>query len=145
MRRVIFGVSVLGAFILSACGVKSNTVVMSDVDLRGWQKTATITYDNTSLDERQMSVMLHVNSKFDAECINLEVKMLTPDSLCYEEQVKLTCPATKKIPTAGSIDIEIPYRYGVRLRKKGLYTFELTPTQSVAGIEAIGINFQSDN
>lgn len=145
MRRVIFGASMLGAFILSACGVKSNTVVMGDVDLRGWHNTATITYDNSSLDERQMSVMLHVNSKFDAEYINMEVKMLTPDSLSFEEQVKLTCPATKEIPTAGSIDIEIPYRQNVRLRKKGLYTFELTPMQSVAGIEAVGINFQSDN
>lgn len=142
MRRTIIGI--LCCLTLAACTIAPDTVVMKDVDVSNWKESVSVEFNNDSEQVRNLSITLHVNSRFQAEQIALQVKMYSPDSLYHVEQVHLPCAVEWSQPTASSIDIELPYRQGVRLKCKGKYLFEITPLTSIAGVEAAGINFQAN-
>lgn len=145
MRSVVSNILLLCALAFSACALRPNTVVMEDVNVKHWEQTATIVYNNHSTQERNLSVMLHTTKAFEAEAITLRITMFSPDSLRHSEVVTLPIAPLKSRPSATSTDIEIPYRRGVTLKQEGEYTFQLTPIGSIRGVEAAGINFQSSN
>ena len=142
MHRIILGI--LSCFALSACSIAPDTVVMKDVNVSDWSEAVSIEFNNDSEQERNLSIALHVNSHFEAKQIALQIKTFSPDSLYHTEQVSLPCTAYLSQTTARAVDVEIPYRCNVSLRHKGKYIFEITPLESIAGVEAAGINFQAD-
>lgn len=138
VRVILIGVTVL----LAACSIRPDTVVMSDVDVNDWHKTTTLTYENSAIERCDMNITLHVNRHFSAKEVALQVTMLTPDSLRYTEQVTLPVELAKPMhPSRAATDIELPYRRDIHLKHKGEYTWQITPTEAIDGVEAAGINF----
>lgn len=144
MRRIIWGILCGVMVSLSSCSIMPDVVVMKDVDVNDWHEAISLEWENNSEQERDLSIMLHVNSLFNAEQIALQIKIYSPDSLYHIEQVVLPCTAELSQTTARAIDVEIPYRRNVSLKHKGKYIVEITPLESIAGVEAAGINFQAD-
>ena len=125
------------------CRTTECSVVMEDVDINGWTEEATLSYTNKQTENNyDLSVVLHVNRRFTAKQLSLEITTMTPDSLRYSEQVTLPVNLSWENPTAVTTDIELPYRQDVTLRCEGEYTMVIAPQQSVVGVEAAGINFQ---
>ena len=125
------------------CRTTECSVVMEDVDINDWSEEATLSYTNKQTENNyDLSVVLHVNRRFTAKQLSLEITTMTPDSLRYSEQVTLPVNLSWENPTAVTTDIELPYRQDVMLRCEGEYTMVIAPQQSVVGVEAAGINFQ---
>ena len=125
------------------CRTTECSVVMEDVDINDWSEEATLSYTNKQTENNyDLSVVLHVNRRFTAKQLSLEITTMTPDSLRYSEQVTLPVNLSWENPTAVTTDIELPYRQDVTLRCEGEYTMVIAPQQSVVGVEAAGINFQ---
>ena len=125
------------------CRTTECSVVMEDVDINDWSEEATLSYTNKQTEHNyDLSVVLHVNRRFKAQQLALEITTMTPDSLRYSEQVTLPVSFSWESPTDVTTDIELPYRQDVALRCKGEYKMVIAPQQSVVGVEAAGINFQ---
>ena len=125
------------------CRTTECSVVMEDVDINDWSEEATLSYTNKQTElNYDLSVVLHVNRRFKAKQLELQITTMTPDSLRYTEQVTLPVSFSWESPTTVTTDIELPYRQDVALRCKGEYTMVIAPQQSVVGVEAAGINFQ---
>ena len=128
---------------LTQCHVAESPVAMGDVSIDGWTEPVTVSYKNVNPDAlRDLNVTLHVNRRFKAQNITLEISTFTPDSLRYQESVTLPVKAQWPNTKATTIDIALPYRRDVRFSHEGEYTMILRPLQSVVGVEAAGINFE---
>ena len=135
--------SVVTLLLFVQCRTTECSVVMEDVDINDWSEEATLSYTNKQTEHNyDLSVVLHVNRRFKAQQLSLEITTMTPDSLRYSEQVTLPVNLSWENPTAVTTDIELPYRQDVTLRCEGEYTMVIAPQQSVVGVEAAGINFQ---
>ena len=135
--------SVVTLLLFVQCRTTECSVVMEDVDINDWSEEATLSYTNKQTENNyDLSVVLHVNRRFTAKQLSLEITTMTPDSLRYSEQVTLPVNLSWENPTAVTTDIELPYRQDVTLRCEGEYTMVIAPQQSVVGVEAAGINFQ---
>ena len=145
MQRVLKSIIFCATLILCACNIEPDKVVMCDVHRASWRDAATIAYDNTSIERCDMSVMLHINRSFKAEEVELQITMLTPDSLRYTEQVTLPIKLNDKRGAMAATDVELPYRHNVELRRKGEYVWQITPVEEITGVEAVGISFQINN
>ena len=135
--------AVLAIVLLSSCGVGESVVAMGDVSLEGWNEPVNITYDNSDTSTLlDMDVTLHVNRRFEASSIALEITTLTPDSLRYSESVTLPVRMRWTSNRAKTTDIALPYRRDVHFAHEGEYYISLRPLQNVVGVEAAGITFQ---
>ena len=135
--------SVVTLLLFVQCRTTECSVVMEDVDINGWTEEATLSYTNKQTENNyDLSVVLHVNRRFTAKQLSLEITTMTPDSLRFSEQVTLPVSFLWESPTDVTTDIELPYRQDVALRCKGEYMIVIAPQQSVVGVEAAGINFQ---
>ncbi|MBR3775393.1 MAG: hypothetical protein IKL12_04720 [Alistipes sp.] len=104
----------------------------------------TVTYNNTDTTPlRDLNVTLHINRHFTASDIALEITTLTPDSLRYTESITLPIEAEWPGNNTMAIDVELPYRRDVHFSHEGEYSIILRPLQSLQGVEAAGINFQT--
>ncbi len=144
MRKKVAGILCCVVATLSACSIAPDYVVMTDVNVRSWHKTATLEYVSDSEQERNLSIMLHINSRYEAEHLDLQIKMFSPDSLFFTEEVHLSSTPHRNLPASKSIDVEIPYRRNVRLLHSGKYTVQITPLGTISGVEAVGMNFMAD-
>ena len=141
MQRWLNGIFIGIVILFCSCSKKPDAVVMNDVNISDWSKTTTLVYNNTTIGEVDMSIVLHVNRVFSAEEIALQITMFTPDSLRYTEQVTLPIELKPERPTQAATDIEIPYRRNVEFRRKGEYIWQITPTTALNGVEAAGLSF----
>lgn len=142
-KGILIPVLTAASLLLTQCRMVECNVKVVDVDTRLWSEKATVTFvngDTTSM--RDMNVMLHVNRTFEAERVQLEIGMLTPDSLRYCERVTLPVDIEWGV-NQQYIDVELPYRRNVHLAHEGEYIISLTPVTAVSGVEAAGINFQT--
>lgn len=140
-RGIFLGIAAL----MAACGVQPDMVVMSDVDNSDWSDMATVSYLNSELKECDMSIVLHVNPSFKQKHLALQITMLTPDSLRHTEQVCFDVEHSPQRKTLAATDVEIPYRRNLNLKHKGQYVWQITPSQSIEGVESAGIKFQANN
>ncbi len=135
--------SALTILLLTQCRMSECNVVMADVDIDNWSDETELSYVNQqTVQNYDLSLMLHVNRRFRAEQLEVEVTMLTPDSLRYSERVVLPVEFSWEDTTTPTTDIALPYRTDVNLRCEGEYKMVITPQHSVVGVEAAGINFQ---
>lgn len=140
MRLVLCGIAVL---LFVQCKKAELMVAMSDVNIKNWDETATIKRVNEdTVTYYDLNIVLHVNSHFNSDDIELEVTMTSPDAIRHTERVSLTCNSERDGVAAHSNDIEIPYRRDARLSVEGTYTFSLRPLKPLTGVEAAGIHFQ---
>ena len=133
----------LAIVLLGSCSVGESVVAMGDVSLDGWDEPVSITYHNVDTSSLlDLDVTLHVNRRFEAPSIALEITTFTPDSLRYSESV--TLPVRVRWPSnrAKTTDIALPYRRDVHFAHEGEYHISLRPLQDVVGVEAAGITFQ---
>lgn len=138
-------VAVLASMVLTQCRIAENTVVMEDVNISGWESSTVVKYQNRDTSSlRNMSLALHVNRLYYQEQIEVEICTMSPDSLRFTERVVLPAQAQWPSATAPTVDLEIPYRRDVHLRCEGEYVVSITPERSIRGVEAVGINFQSN-
>lgn len=133
----------LAAVLLVQCSKADLSVSMADVETRPWTKSVTVARINEDTTSRyDLNIVLHVNSRYKAEEIALEIAMFSPDSLCYTERVAIDVISSREGITSQSTDITLPYRRDVRLPAMGNYLFTIQPLQPLVGVEAAGINFQ---
>lgn len=135
---------IISIILFTQCRMSECSVVMTDVDINGWSEEASVSYVNSEESSNyDLSITLHVNRRFTAKRLELEVTTMTPDSLRYSEQVSLPINFSWDSITTATKDIDIPYRQEVNLRCEGEYKLVITPQQSVVGVEAVGVNFQT--
>lgn len=134
---------IVATALFTQCRMAECDVMIVDVNAGMWDDKATLTLvNNDTAAMRDLDLILHVNDNFDAEEIQLDIKVLTPDSLRYTERVAL--PVAARRPKDGQRhDIAIPYRRNVVFRRTGKYAVEITPVEGVSGVEAAGIHFQT--
>lgn len=141
IAKAVIAVATLLLFV--QCRTTECTVEMEDVDINGWSDEITLSYTNDDTTTNyDLSLMLHINRRFAAEQVEVEIITMTPDSLRYGERVSLPVNFEWESPTTPMCDIALPYRKDVHLRCKGEYKMTITPLQSITGVAAAGINFQ---
>ena len=102
-----------------------------------------MSYTNNDTEHNyDLSLVLHINRRFTAKQLDVEIVTMTPDSLRYGERVSLPVNFKWESPTTPMTDVAIPYREDVHLRCKGEYKVTITPLNDVVGVAAAGINFQ---
>ena len=137
-------VAIIAMLVFVQCRTEQSAVAMGDVSIDGWDNPITVTYKNTEADRLcDLGVTLHINRRFATDSVALEITTLTPDSLRYSEVVTLPAKAEWPSKQSTTMDIAIPYRRDVRLMHEGEYYIILRPLQSIEGVEAAGINFQT--
>lgn len=135
--------ALMAVTMFTQCRVAESSVAMRDVSIDGWTEPVTVSYNNTDPTPlRDLNVTLHINRRFNAETIALEITTFTPDSLRYSESVTLPIKETWPNAKATTMDIKLPYRQDVHFGHEGEYIMILRPLQSVVGVEAAGINFE---
>lgn len=136
--------AIIAMLVFVQCRTEQSAVVMGDVSIDGWDNPITVTYKNTEADRLcDLGVTLHINRRYATDSVALEITTLTPDSLRYSEVVTLPAKAEWPSKQSTTMDIAIPYRHDVRLMHEGEYYIILRPLQSIEGVEAAGINFQT--
>lgn len=117
---------------------------MTDVNVRSWSDEASVVRINEDTSAMyDIDIVLHINSHFVAEQIELEITMLSPDSLRYTEQVALRINSLPEGPAAQAMDLRLPYRRDAKLKHIGGYTFNIRPLKPLVGIEAAGVYFEA--
>ena len=135
--------AILSVILLGSCRTTESVVAMGDVSIDGWGEPVSVTYYNSDTSSPlDLDVTLHINRRFTAPSIALEITTFTPDSLRYSESV--TLPVRVRWPSnrAKTTDIALPYRRDVHFAHKGEYHISLRPLQDIVGVEAAGITFQ---
>ena len=137
-------VAIIAMLVFVQCRTEQSAVAMGDVSIDGWNNPITVTYKNTEADRLcDLGVTLHINRRYATDSVALEITTLTPDSLRYSEVVTLPTKAEWPSKQSTTMDMAIPYRHDVRLMHEGEYYIILRPLQSIEGVEAAGINFQT--
>lgn len=137
-------VAIIAMLVFVQCRTEQSAVAMGDVSIDGWDNPITVIYKNTEADRLcDLGVTLHINRRYATDSVALEITTLTPDSLRYSEVVTLPAKAEWPSKQSTTMDMAIPYRHDVRLMHEGEYYIILRPLQSIAGVEAAGINFQT--
>ena len=144
-RKVLSAVIMLAvALCVASCSNERNIVVMTDVDIAKWEEPKSVTLKNDiGKCTGELTIVLHVNRRFKAEKVELEIVSRTADSLRYGEKISSRPTIEWPAPSAHSVDVEIPYRHNVEMRRAGDYTYTITPLQPLQGVESVGISFRT--
>ena len=130
---------------LAAGCIAPQTVVMSDVDSRGWSDPVTVAFRNDdSLSQRTLSVVLRYNGDFRCTALPLDITVSLPDAGQFTEHV-VVHPAHSVSPAAVVSAAEsMTYRRSSVLRQRGYYLFTISPAWEVRGVEAVGIDIKNE-
>ena len=148
-RRGISGVMMMvitaAALWCVACNNEINIVAMADVNISEWSEPTTVTLKNEQPKSvGELTIVLHVNRRFNAKEVELEIVSTTADSLRYSEQITVSPTIEWPIPTAQSVDVEIPYRHMVEMRKVGQYSYTIRPLSPLHGVESVGMSYKTE-
>ena len=129
-----------------SCSNEQNIVAMTDVNLTEWDKPITVSLLSEQAEsEGDLTIVLHVNRNFKAKQVELEIVSMTADSLRYTERITSEPQIVWPAATAQSVDVEIPYRHRVMMRKAGPYSYTITPLSPLRGVESAGMSFKTEN
>jgi len=135
--------AVAASVLLAQCRAAEYDVRLADVNAVSWSDEAVVKYingDTTSL--RDLDLVLHVDRSFGNGELQLDISVVTPDSLRYVERVTVNAAADWR----GNIrrtDIRMPYRRYVRFALEGEYAIGIRPAGGVRGVEAAGIGLSN--
>lgn len=135
----------LGAFggLLIGC-VTSDRAVVADVEVDGWACGASLLFANDDPhSQRELTLFVRVDDRFLEDTLTVRIETRTPDALRTTELHRMHF---RLDPTPASLHrvIRIPYRRSVHLAQRGDYHFRITPTRTVAGIEAVGLQITTE-
>ena len=143
LRCVVAIALVVGS--MSGCSRKQNIVAMADVNIAQWSEPVSVTLKNEQAESvGQLTIVLHVNRHFKAKQVEFEIVSMTADFLRCSEKITATPTVEWPVATAQSVDIEIPYRHNVLMRKAGEYIYTIKPLTPLQGVEAIGISYKTE-
>ena len=143
LRCVVVMALVVGS--MSGCNSERNIVAMADVNISQWAEPITVTLKNEQAESvGELTIVLHVNRNFKAKQVEMEIVSMTADHLRYSEKITATPTVEWPVPTAQSVDIEIPYRHNVLMRKAGSYNYTIKPLTPLQGVEAVGISYKTE-
>ena len=130
---------VLAALFATGCGPHTQSEAV-DFAAGMWTAAAVsaVAYPDTG-NQRDLPPVTRRHMRFMADSLPLQVMVLSPDSLRYEEHVTLR-PVPGRHPAALNRVCEWPYRTRVRLTDTGDYRVVIRPVTPQQGIEAVGIN-----
>lgn len=143
-RRIAAYLATIVVVMLVAGCKKPIGSTICHVNPHKWSHCAEIEYDNrdtTSL--RTISFYVRVNSTFDTKELPVSISIESPDSTrCIEQQTWSFDSERTATPTTTVKRID--YRNHCKLNKKGLYKFAVTPSESIRGIEAVGLIIEKE-
>lgn len=138
-RWFVYGLCIVS---FAHCGRVTNHVVCCDVNVREWDESVEIVYENqTPQTMYDMDIVLHVNRTFQEKDVEFEIILTSPDSLRYSECIK--APASIDWGLAECFtDVSIKYRRDVTFLREGEYLVAIRPLKQMKGVESVGINFR---
>ncbi|MDL2320000.1 gliding motility lipoprotein GldH [Alistipes sp. OttesenSCG-928-B03] len=133
--------AVIAATILAGC-ISTGIPVAVDVDPLGWRTGDTLAIRLENADTVGMydiGLLVRCDKTFAEQQLPLNIRITTPDSLRYEEE--LTATFLDDVPkNTDYSETLIPYRRQVQLATTGTYMFEIVPRKdNVRGIWSVGI------
>lgn len=133
---------VLAVSSLSSC--IRETDVVTDVDPRGFVGAVNVEYDNTdTITARDIYMILRTNRIFCENAVDLQISVMSPDSIQYTETFTMTVPArTKANMNDAFVETISLYRGMAVLDRAGTYVFGFSPAAGsvgVAGVAGIGV------
>ncbi len=143
MRRALSCLLGLVCGMLVGC-VTPDRAVVTDVDVEGWACGASLCYANDDVQSLcTMSLFVRVDDRFLEDTLTVRIEIRTPDSLRTTEWHRMRFQGE---PTPASLHrvIRVPYRRSVCLSGRGNYYFRITPTRTVAGVEAVGLQISNE-
>ena len=148
MKRNLRDTLLTGLLLVGAAGIAGGfagctspyQTAATDVNPAGWEQTAELRLENAdTVTLRDLRLFIRCNESFTADSLPLQVMVLSPDSLRYEEHVTLR-PVPGRHPAALNRVCEWPYRTRGRLTDTGDYRLVLRPGPPPQGLTAVGIN-----
>ncbi len=127
----IFRAGMLLASLTAAGCLSHHRSAVADVDPRGWNDAAEVSFANLWL-------VVRYDAAFAGEPVELEVTTVAPDSLRLTERFTLRLPVSRG-PAPLLRDTAVLYRRRAVLRRTGEYRMTIRPDEPVRGIEAVGI------
>lgn len=136
-RRVICMVMAIVALVMVACGGESRSVEMHDTESMVWCNVEEFKYENSdTLSRRNISITVRYDGKYVASEVPMTILSVSPDSMVLEERFTLRIPQLADMRPDENTFV---YRSNVLLKRKGIYTFRLTPDEPIEGIASVGI------
>lgn len=134
--HILFGL-LLTLLVATACNTTQQSVEVVDIGGEAWESAYDLRYMNSdTLALRDIAIVVRYGEGYVADSVAMSVLTISPDSLVFEE------PFTLHIPHLAHMRPEehtFIYRHNVLLKRKGEYTFRLTPSQRVEGIRSVGV------
>ncbi len=137
---------IIAAAMLVGCLAEIDSVATS-VDPTGWyggqpKALAFANADTTALNT--MSVIVKYDKRLIDKRLQLNVKIITPDSLTLTEEIEVAVPMPRGDVSRSAVTVE-PFRSHAKLHKEGTYHFEIEPAQAIFGVTGIGIEIKNEN
>ncbi len=127
---------------LGGC-IASQSSVVENVNASGWRETKEITMMNSdTVTLRDLDIFMRYHPTLSPISFNISIESIAPDSTSCVEEITIyldTSPDGRGVAKLSSH----PYRKDVLWRQVGEYRLLITPTTTVEGIEAIGVNVKS--
>ncbi len=138
MLRRIIGVALsVVVLMLVACGSEGRTVDIHDTEAKIWADAEEFIYDNSdTLSRRNLLITLRYDGDYVEEQVPIKILTVSPDSMVLEESFTLRIP---QLADMRPEEHTFVYRSNVLLRRKGTYSFRLTPDEPAKGIASVGI------
>lgn len=137
---------IIATAMLVGCLAEIDSVATS-VDPTGWYsgqpKSLAFTNADTSA-LNTMSVIVKYDKRLIDKRLQLNITIITPDSLTLTEEVEVAVPMHRGDVSRSTIAVE-PFRRHAKLQKEGTYHFEIEPSQAIFGVTGIGIEIKNEN
>ena len=136
-RKLSYILTLLFAVLVVACGSGNHTIEMHDTESRVWSEAEDFTYENSdTLYRRDISITVRYDGDYVASEVPMKILTISPDSMVLEEDFTLRIPHLADMRPEEHTFV---YRSNVLLKRRGTYSFRLTPDEPAEGIASVGI------
>lgn len=135
--------AILLSLLATGC-ISQHQSYVANVDAQEWCTPARIAVPNSdTLSARQLDIFVRYTDEFAADSLTLIITTLTPDTLLLRERVSFRL-GRRESPAALAQLQTLHYRDNVVLSRSGVYNFYIRPAHPYGGVEAIGVNIQTN-
>lgn len=136
---------IIASALLVGCIAEIDSVATT-IDPQGWysgqpKSLAFTNEDTTALNT--LSLIVKFDKRLNDNRLHLNIKVMTPDSLTMTDKVEVALPTRRGDVSRSTIAVE-PFRRHAQLIHKGVYRFEIEPTQPIFGVSGIGIEIKNE-
>lgn len=120
-------------------------VEMSAVNPREWREPESVLFENNdTLSLRRLSIALRYNHNFKQDTLSVQVNVSLPDARQFSECVTLRIDGNGRASSPFAMSESVAYREHSLLSQRGSYIFTISPLYAVRGIEAVGIEVETE-